>query len=302
MNWLRTIVAVMVFTVILLAQQPNQRLIMKNGDYQVVSKWEKKGERLRYFSVERNEWEEVPDSMVDWPATDRWNNENTVKPTATSDLKLQEMEKDNDVDEDIAIEVEGVKLPIGGGVFTVEHLANIQGKDEARIVELEQNGGNVNAHRGKNILRSVIIPIPSGQRESVELEGERSNVHFHSPQPIFYIKEETSPSQELPNEDSFAMKGTKKEPTQQEMLQSRFRIVRLTAKSGKRTVAELKVSLKGKMSQQQTFTESHAQAMDKGWVKLWPEKPLEPGEYAIVEMLGAKEMNLYVWDFGIEKK
>src|ERR1700722_5445045 len=42
-----------------------KKLVLKDGNFQLVREYERKGERVRYFSLERGAWEEIPAAMVD---------------------------------------------------------------------------------------------------------------------------------------------------------------------------------------------------------------------------------------------
>ncbi len=54
------------------AEKPTQRIILKDGSYQSVVKYEIQGDRVHYFSAERYEWEDLPSSLVDWDATKKY--------------------------------------------------------------------------------------------------------------------------------------------------------------------------------------------------------------------------------------
>src|SRR6266567_5008836 len=80
----------------------NHRLILKDGSYQIVRKYEIVGDRVRYISLERSgEWEELPESLVDWEATRKYDRDHAEP--APDDLSPA-MKEAKDIDKEEAAE------------------------------------------------------------------------------------------------------------------------------------------------------------------------------------------------------
>jgi hypothetical protein len=256
------------------AQQPTKRLILKDGSYQSVVKYEVNGDRVRYLSAERYEWEELPSSLVDWPATQKYE-EDLKSGKLRTETETPEEREEREAEEANSPEiVPGLRLPGSGGVFLFE---TYNGKPEA--AEIIQNGSEINQKKKKNVLRAAINPIASA-KQSFELKEAHAKIQAHSGQPAIYVEIDEGPTDLAPGD--------------------RFRIVRAEVRKDTRVVGNLKVSITGKASQEGNFVPANIEKIGKGqWLKVTPTKDLMPGEYALVEMLGPQEMNLYVWDFGV---
>jgi hypothetical protein len=270
------------------AQQLAKRLILKDGSYQLVTKYEVKGERVRYYSAERGEWEEVPNSMVDWAATEKFEKNRAAGIASPEAAELdKELEAERKAEEAKSPYVApGLRLPEDGGVVLLD---SFQG--QAQLDEIQQNGGKINKNMKGNILRAAINPIASA-KQTVELDGIHAKIQSHLTRPTLFVN--IAPDTETSTEP------TQTAPAEGSLDPQRFKIVRMQIKGDKRIVGAIKIAVYGKVSQQQNLIATDAQLLPgSNWVKITPNSPLTPGEYAVVEMLGKEGMNLYVWDFGV---
>jgi len=279
-----------------LVAEATKRLILKDGSYQAVTKYEVQGERVRYRSADRNEWEELPKDLVDWKATDEFNSGRAKEVQSPEARELdQEFEAELKAQEArTPLVAPGLRLPEDGGVVLLDTF-----KGEPQLVEISQNGGELSRNMGRNILRGVINPVAS-QKQSVELEGLHASAQSHQARPVIFIspppEDAVAGAASPAASKTAAHEGAQPKPDQ---IPDRFRIVRVEVKKTTRVVASVKIAVTGKVSQEQKFIETKSEPMSGGWMKLTLLDDLAPGEYAVVEMLGKEGMNLYVWDFGV---
>jgi len=259
------------------SQERTQRLILKDGSYQAVVKYEVQGDRVHYLSAERYEWEDIPSALIDWDATQKYNQELDSGKLRTKAIETPEEKEEREKEDANSPEIApGLRLPGSGGVFLADSFAG-----HPEVAEVVQNGSDVDkSARKKNVLRGAVNPL-AGSKQAFEIKGEHAQVQSHTPRPTIYVDIDDLPVTPADSGE-------------------RFRIVRATVKNGKRDIGDIKVSISGKVSEEAKIVPSKVEHLGTGaWLKLTPTEDLSPGEYALVEMLSPNEMNLYVWDFGV---
>lgn len=234
----------------------NLKLYLKDGGFHLVREYKVEGDRVRFYSVERSEWEEIPAELVDLKRT-----EQEIK--AVDSRRKEEIaaiDTEEKAEREARREVE--RIPQETGVYLIEG-------DKLR--PLKQAESKVVNNKRRSVLK-VLSPIPvvSG-KGTVELDGERSeNVVTAPDQPEFYFRLNYA---------------------------ERFGIVKLKPEKNSRVVERLTiVPVSKEVVEEQDEIEVFRKQVDDGLYKIWPVKPLDPGEYAVVEYTEGK-MNIQIWDF-----
>src|SRR5437763_3571360 len=170
------------------AQTQTKRLILKDGSYQLATKWQLTGDRVKFYSAERADWEEIPESLVDWDATNHYERDRAAgKDTPEAVALDKEMEAARAEEEAKSPQVApGLRLPPEGGVYALDTYFA-----QSELLPLDQTGGEVNRHTAHNVLRGVINPV-SGSKHTIELSGPSAKIQVHAALPNIYINVDSS--------------------------------------------------------------------------------------------------------------
>jgi len=290
----------------------NHRLILKDGSYQVVRKYEIVGDRVRYVSLERGgEWEELPVDLVDWDATRKWERDHASQPgdEASPTVASPAMKEAEEIDKEAAAEraeqlarrpevAKGLELPDEDGVFALD---TFQGTPE--LVELLPVDLALNAKNKRGV--STLNPL-AGAKASLELAGQHAKIHLHVNDPAIYLALAASDNAEkvLSHAITVETRGAKEVANRKHGAHSTasgFAIVRVDERKAVRIVGAVHVSVTGSVTQDENVIPAKVEVLPgKHWLKITPQNPLTIGEYALVEILSASDINQSVWDFRID--
>jgi hypothetical protein len=245
-----------------------KKLVLIDGTFHLVREYSVQGDRVRYWSVERSAWEEIPASLVDWDATRKAEAEQEAQDTVLK-KKIHESEvaaRTRDINVDRSLEIStGLFLPDGVGFYAL---------DNKLVLEMKQNQANSQISMGREVER-IITGVPVIPRKQVlEISGARAVLRLTTAEPEFFMR----PADE-------------REP--------HFRLLRAQVKGGQRVLENVSISISGNQARQAHEIEFLTWTPARGVFRYTINERLEPGEYAFVEMT-SEGTNSYVWDFGID--
>lgn len=292
----------------LAAQQPDPaattvyqrtRLILKDGSYQSVLGYSVVGKVVDYRSAERNgELEEVPLKLVDLPATIAWYHAHVAadapaqadRPVLSPSLAKEEADRATYS----PLVQPGLRLPPELSVIALDTFSATP-----QLVPLPQQGTDLSREGAHGVLPQAVNPLSAPHR-ILELKHPRADVQLHVANPVFYVRI----GDDLADTGTGFQVDTHGAPQAETpaggAAGSAYVIERLSPLQDSRLVNSFKLAWLNTGRAQPEIIETREQELPGGhWLQLTPTAPLDPGEYALVEVVSDHELNLNVWDFGI---
>lgn len=246
-----------------------KKLVLTNGTFQIVREYHREGDRVRYYSLERSAWEEIPAALVDWDATQKAEAEQNAKQEelARQIAETEKAERFADLNVDTSFEVRpGVFLPDNVGFYVI---------DGNKVTTMQQEKAETHTDKGRAVAKIVTgVPLINSKQE-VEIPGKQAKLRIHTGDAEFYFRT-----------------ADKREP--------HLALMRADVKGEKRLLEAISTNIVG----QQKYKNHEVSLLQwdaaRGLYRFTMDQALEPGEYAIIETTTEEGQSMYVWTFGVD--
>lgn len=246
-----------------------KKLMLTDGSFQLVREYKIEGDRVRYYSLDSSQWEQMPAALVDWDATKKVAAEEAQRDAAVvAKVHRQEAVRLADpLDIDASLEVApGVFLPPG------DHLFVYAGTTVVPLPQAETDSRLAKGH----LLEEVMVPVPIiPTRRSISIQGAHAKLRIGDRRPEFYIRVSGDRQPELV-------------------------LVRAKPHGANRHVENLD-QMFGMQNEKRDEVSMQRWDIARGVFRFTLSQELAPGEYVIAENVQDEGASLYVWDFGVDE-
>ncbi|MBM3762273.1 MAG: hypothetical protein FJW36_18740 [Acidobacteria bacterium] len=221
----------------------NYRLYLKDGGHHVVRAHKVDGDRIRYYSIERGDWEEIPTELVDLKKTEKELGATEEAAKSERRMDAEEAAAERELRRIVA------SIPEDPGLYRVG--------DDKKVVALKLAESTLVTDKKRQTLKILSpIPIVAG-KSTVELAGEKSATIYSERRPEFYLR------LSKPQQFALIQLTPKKAARVVEVVQS--------------------IPVSKEKYEERKELEIFRQQLDEGLYKVWPQADLAVGEYAWIE-------------------
>jgi hypothetical protein len=245
-----------------------KKLVLTDGSFQIVREYERQGDRVRYYSVERSSWEEIPAELVDWAATDKAGADAAAAQKETLDRIHAAATAE------VALSINtGSSLQVGTGVFLPDS-PGFYVLDGPTVLGLVQVEATSRIDKGRAVLKGLSgIPFISSKR-IIEIPGKQAKIRIHSAEPEFFIRTTDGRTPQLT-------------------------LVKAEITGDKRHVTTVVTDVTGTAKYDQKEIPVLNSEPARGVQRMVMSRKLEPGEYALLETT-SEGLSSYIWEFGVD--
>ena len=237
------------------------KLYLKEGGFHLVREYQVGEDRVRYYSTERGDWEEIPKDLVDLNKTESERKATKEQVSRTT----HEQDEEDKAERAYAREIASIPVETGGYYKPGKELKTLKLADY-----------QINTSKRRRVVQLVSpIPLVPG-KATVVIKGEHSAFEVSEKRPEFFLR--------LAKEEKFG-------------------IIKLTPHKAMRVVEDVSVvPVSHENVENRKQMNTFEQELSRDLYKVWPEQPLEPGEYALMEYSDSfdqQEIQLLIWDFAV---